>query len=385
MKKRFLEKLILLFVGAIISALPLLAAETASSKPEVSFYGFIKLDASYDDSKTDNPDAPKFAVLENAVSNERQFAMTAQNTRLGCKLISPQSNDGKVFANLELDFFDTSSDNSQKPRMRHAFFELQHPKWSLLAGQTWDVFGPLGPDTLNTNGYMWFAGNVGFRRPQIRLTNNMDCLGNKIVTQVSLNRNIGISNSSVDTGENYGLPIIEGRAAYTFPLFTKKSTIGVAGLWGKERYNRFDGINDNNYTVAQESLGIDLFIPCTDQLSFKGELYAGSNVDAFLGGIGQGLNTVKEKGISAKGGWSQASYLLNEKHTINLGYGQDNAQEDDLNLGNRSKNEVFYGNLMCALAKDVKMGLEYAHFQTKYAQLGKGINNRITASLIYTY
>lgn len=383
MSKKILVCFMIVLLCNIVFTTLLLAADNAK-KVDITFYGFIRLDTTFDDSKTDNPDAARFALSEGSTDNERQFAMTAQNTRFGCKFVCPQENNGNLFANIELDFFDGSSDNSQKPRMRHAFFELQYPNWSLLAGQTGDVFGPLGPDSLNPC-WLWLAGNIGFRRPQVRLSNTMDHFGNKITTQVSINRNIGIANGSVDTGENYGSPVLEGRVVYAFPLFTKKSTIGVEGLLGKERYNRADGISEDNYTVSQTAIGVDVLIPYDDRLSFKGELFTGSNLDAFMAGLGQGINTAKEVGIGTMGGWTQVNYLLTGKHTINAGYAQEKVDEDDVNVGNRIKNEVFYGNIMCVVTKEVKAGFEFAHFRTKYFRIADGTNNRINASIIYTY
>lgn len=348
-----------------------------TSKYNVELYGFLKLDTSFDDSKTDNPDAPKYAQSSASSANEKEFAMTSGNTRFGLKYYGPQDLITKVFGNLELDFYDTASDNSQKPRMRHAFFELQYPKWSLLAGQTWDIFGPLGPDTLNTNGYLWNAGNIGFRRPQIRLTNKFNLKNeDNIITQVSINRNIGDTLNTVNSGEDSSQPVVELRAAYSFPLFGKASTIGIEGLYGREKYNDM---------ITKWAGGLDLIVPMGQKLSLKGECFRGINLNDFLAGIGQGINTTKNDGIDTIGGWAQLSYNPWEKYNFNVGYGIDRPEKKDLNNGDMDRNDVIFANVMYSIFKDVKLGLEYSYFKTRYVNSEDGQNNRVASSFIYSF
>ncbi|UCD14863.1 MAG: hypothetical protein JSV34_03835 [Candidatus Omnitrophota bacterium] len=339
-----------------------------TSKHKVKLYGFLKLDATYDDSKTDDADASRFAQSPSTFTNEEEFSMTARNSRLGLKYFGPQEYPAKVFGNLELDFYDTSSaHHSTQLRMRHAFVELQYPKWSVLAGQTWDVFGPLGPATLNTNGYLWNGGNIGFRRSQIRLTNKFDLNdGNKVTTQLSLNRNANTDNS----------PIVEGRAAYTFPFLGKESTIGIESLYGE------DTSTDD---VPYWAMGADLSLKLGSKLSLKGEFFRGSNLNDFLAGIGQGVNATTNDGIDTVGGWAQLSYKPHDKYTFNAGYGIDTPKKRDLNTGNRYKNEVIFANVMYSLLKDVKLGLEYSYFETKYLNADNGKNNKVTTSVIYNF
>ena len=45
--------------------------------------------------------------------------------------------------------------------------------FTILGGQTWDVISPLNPRSLNYSVY-WWAGNIGYRRPQVRLTKGMN-------------------------------------------------------------------------------------------------------------------------------------------------------------------------------------------------------------------
>jgi len=357
---------------------------TTETEQAVKLYGFVKLDSSFDSSRTDNPDAPKY-VQSGTVGNEAwQYAMTAMNSRIGLKYYGPKVANADTFADVEIDFYDGNSDNSQKPRMRQAYFKLIYPRWEVLAGQTWDIFGPLGPNTLNTNGYLWYGGNIGFRRPQVRLTNKFDLNEDeKVVTQLSASRDIGISDSLGNTGENAGYPMFQGRAAYTFPVLETKSTIGVAGVYGGETYNR--NTTGTSYDVPQWGLGLDFTSKINAWLSLKGEFFYGSNLDGLLAGIGQGINTIKEEGIGTKGGWVQLTCKPWEKCAFNTGYGIENLDKSDLNTGNRQRNQVIFANAMYTIIKDVKFGAEYTYFRTDYIDEAKGDDNRITTSLIYTF
>ncbi|MFH2138558.1 MAG: hypothetical protein ABII88_08615 [Candidatus Omnitrophota bacterium] len=361
--------------------------EAVTSKQKVEIYGFVKLDASLDDSKTNDPDAPRYASSEGNTSNEGQYTMTAMNTRLGLKFFGPETDEADVFGNIELDFLDTASDNAQKPRMRHAFFEVKFPKWDLLAGQTWDVFGPLGSSTLNTGAWLWDGGNIGVRRPQVRLTNKFDInTDKKITTQLSLNRNIGMTNGTVNTGENSSQPMVQGRVAYDFTTCCgKKTTLGVAGLYGLEKINRNDGVDETNYTVPAWGVGLDLAMALNSKLSLKGEFFQGSNLNALLAGLGYGINTTLAEGVDTMGGWTQLTYKVSDKGEVNLIYGTERLAKKDLNAGNRSSNQMIVVNYMHTIVTDVKVGVEYANMFTEYVGADRGSNNRLTTSFIYSF
>ena len=86
-------------------------------------------------------------------------------------MFGPKGEDIQTGGRVEIDFYGGGAENKSNPMMRHAYLNLDWPKdkFSILAGQTSDVISPLFPDTLNyTVG--WWVGNIGYRRPQIRLT-----------------------------------------------------------------------------------------------------------------------------------------------------------------------------------------------------------------------
>ncbi|MFC1566598.1 hypothetical protein ACFL4A_02025 [bacterium] len=342
-----------------------------AKKQKIDVYGFIKLDTAIDDSLTDNPDAPKYVVKQVSKSNQ-QFTMTAMNSRLGINYTGLENDNLKVTGKFEIDFLDSASDNSQKPRMRLAYIKIAGNSYDVVAGQAWDIFSPLGSNTLITGAWLWCGGNIALRRPQLRLTKHID---KKCIAQVSVNRNIGVVNNTVNSGENSNIPVIEGRLAHSF----NKVKVGLSGLFGKEEYVRDNG---TTFKVNQEGVSLDVSISLLKVLDLKSELFYGKNLDAFLGGV-QGINIVKEKAIDTNGGWLQLTYKPSSKYEWNICYGLDDPDNNDLNNNNISLNNVSFFNFLYSTSYDVKFGCEYSYFRTQYINAAEETNNRITFSVIY--
>ncbi len=135
-----------------------------TEKNKLQLYGFFKLDAVYQDAGVNGLTIPRYAV-----SGDGNLYLSATHSRFGFKYTgTPLSNGMNLSAVLEWDFLDTTSPNQMKPRFRQGYFSLQKNGHTLLFGQAWDLFSPLGPTTLMTNGYLWQTGNLGFRHAQVR-------------------------------------------------------------------------------------------------------------------------------------------------------------------------------------------------------------------------
>jgi len=358
-------------------------------------YGFIKLDAAYDDSRTDFGNFVLYVPSESVHKDDNEFNMTARQTRLGLHIIAPEIYDWKVWGRIEFDFYgDASHENKAEPMLRHAFVELKRGNFSLIAGQTNDLISPLYPYTLNyTVG--WSAGNIGYRRAQLRATYIYPLNENtELIGALALARTSGTVNEDLDLdlqndGEDAGFPTVQARLALAIRLLTKKfSVFGISGHYGEEEIdwelNPFT-LGEKQERVKSWSLNADINLPLTERVSVQGEAFVGYNLDDYFGGILQGVNPTTQEVIKSAGGWLQLSYLHNDKWTYHLGCGIDDPKDNDLSAGMRNRNQFYFGNVVYSLIPPVDIGVEYSYWKTEYEKKRAGRAHRIQASIIYKW
>jgi len=387
-------------------------AEQAPGKSPRRFqfkpYGSIKLDASYDDSRTNYGNFVIFVPNESAHKNDNEFNMTARQTRLGLNIIAPEFQGWNAAGRLEIDFYGdgaTQHENKPEPMLRHAVITLARQGFSLLAGQTSDLISPLCPSTLNYT-VAWGAGNIGYRRAQLRLTQNYQLTETSTFTMaVAAARSTGTLNEDLDLdiqndGEDAGFPSFQARIGLETPLFNeKKSAFGVSGHWGKEEVdweNATNVLNGRQERVKSWSINGDVVIPFTPCLELKGEAFVGYNLDDYFGGVLQGVNvryatvggmreldSVNE--VKTVGGWAQLTYKQTDQWTCNGGFGIDDPRNDDLSAGMRSRNTLLFVNVLYKLIPPVTLGLEYSYWDTEYINKSSGTDNRVQGSVIYSW
>jgi hypothetical protein len=367
------------------------AVETpAINKFQFKPYGYVKLDASYDDSRTNYGNFVLYVSGEAENKNDDEFNMTARQTRLGMNITAPPFADWTAQARIEVDFYgdgSTRHENKAEPMLRHAFLRINKEGLSLIAGQTSDVISPLNPTTLNyTVG--WAGGNIGYRRPQLGLTTDYSLNDkNRLLTAVSVARTSGLVNEDLDLdgqndGEDTGIPSIQARLALATKCFTEKESVfGLSGHYGEEEMN-WDTIDRD---LKSWSINLDFDIPFFDQISLKGEAFVGRNLDDYFGGILQGVNVVAGEGIKATGGWAQLRYQPDKEWQVHAGFGLDNPSDKYLNPGMRAKNRFVYLNGLFEVIPSLTVGLEYSHWETEYKEMSRGTDNRIQTSFIYSW
>jgi len=349
------------------------SAQMAGAK--ITPYGYIKLDASYDQSKT-NDGNYVYIVLPEPTSDD-EFNMTAKQTRLGLSFHEEKSECPQVTGKVELDFYGGGAENKPNPMLRHAFVKLSYPGFSLLAGQTSDLYAPLNPTTINYI-VLWKCGNTGYRRPQIRLTKKV-AMGEKafLVLAGSLNRAIGQGQD----GEDAAMPAGMGRIAVSARISGQEfATLGLSGLIGQERSDVLDE------TFESEAVAVDVTIPLGQRASFKGEYYMGQNMASYLGGIGQGIDEDHLEEIESSGGWAHLALTLNEYASLNVGAGLDDPELQEGDSTNvLDENLSYFGNIIWKLHSAVSVGMEYLGTETTYADGESYQNHRGQLSFVYKF
>jgi hypothetical protein len=391
---------------------PNIVKPVAEKKPvlsglDVELYGRLKLDAVFDTSRMDTGNYGKWVRPDRGNNDHTQFDMTANESRLGLRVFGPKGEDIQTGGRVEIDFYGGGAENKSNPMIRHAYLTIDWPqdKFSILAGQTSDVISPLYPDTLNyTVG--WWVGNIGYRRPQVRLTKSyMLDKDTELKLEGALARTMGRTNLGIpsadqaDTGENAGMPSIQGRVSMTFPsLGYKPTTVGFSGHYGKEKYDT-GGTSSTPATGSDKfdswSLNLDVLQPVNQWLSFKGEMFTGENLDAYLGGIGQGVRNIGttsspiyDKEIASSGGWVEASLGPWGKWSFNVGVSADDADNDDLegmSGDKREYNRSIFGNVLYDVDKNAQIGFELSQWHTEYQGADDADSLRAQTSFIYKF
>ncbi len=358
---------------------------------DIQLYGFLKADASYDTDRTNPGNYVLYVDSFPANKNDDEFNLTANQTRLGLKITGPDDSAVKTSGLLEFDFYGNyAEENKAKLQMRHAWLKMDWPqdKFSILAGQMSDTMSPLAPDTLNYT-VLWDSGNIGYRRPQVRLTKGF-AVSKDTELQVegsaarTIGRNSTMGSVTSESGEDAGYPTAQGRVSLTFPgIGYKPTTIGFSGHYGREEYDT--ALTGVNKKFDSWSANIDVTQPINKWLTVKGELFTGLNLNTYLGGIGQGVNTTTNEEIAAKGGWIAASLGSWDSWRFNTGVGIDEAGRDDLSSGSRTLNRSIFGNVLYSVSKNAEVGVEVSHWRTAYKNADDMDDLRVQTSFIQKF
>ena len=377
---------------------------TVVSTVPVQFYGLIKLDSAYDSSRVSTGNYARWVEPQRDNEGDDEFNMTANATRLGFKVGSPEGTGAmKPSGLVEVDFYGNgAAENKPDIMMRHAYLKLDWPDYdfSALAGQTSDVISPLNPSTLNYT-VMWWQGNIGYRRPQLRLTKGFDLEAGplqRVEFQAAATRDIGRRTGfdPGDSGEDSGLPGLQWRGALSLSLLTKKPTVlGVWGHWAREEYDT--DAQGHGQDFDSGSTGVDLTLPLTPWLAIQAEAWEGQDLDAYLGGIGQGINTTDMRAIRSVGGWAAATVTpfpsagpeapgaFLRRFAFNLGAGVDDPDNNDLTPSDRLRNLTYFANAIYDLGSGASVGLEYARLETQYRDQNDSTANRVQLSVMYKF
>lgn len=367
---------------------------TRSGDP-IKFYGFVRTDMYYNTARMDGAVIPFFVQPENNIAASRDdntFAFDARLTRFGIDVDAGKIGDAKTTAKLEIDFanFPAASasgavaESRETPRIRLAYINLNFGSWSARFGQDWDVISPLMP-WVNAESLMWYAGNLGDRRPQAQIAfNDGDAKETAYEIRGSLGMTGAVNNQDIDPtgatapfttaerdGIDSGLPHAQLRAGTTWNSWVdgKRAGIGAWGAIGRlETDKEFNGSRRFTEWVG----GIDLTLPIVDRILVKGEWWYGDALGDFRGGINQSINTVKGKEVAATGGWGELQWNPFDPYTFVFGATIDKPSQGDLTTGAKEKNWAAYIGNRYDWGGGLKTGLDVIYWETDYVKLSVG-------------
>jgi hypothetical protein len=246
------------------------------------------------------------------------------------------------------------------------------------------VVSPLLPNTVNY-GTGYFAGNLGFRRAQFRVERFVPVSrGSQLTLQASLNQDIVADFPAVPgiQREASDWPVLQARVAITNssrPDGLGEATLGCSAHLGE---TGFDFVStgppplnlppEDDARFKTWSFNVDLQLRLTRNCGLRAEFFQGSNLSAFLGGIGQGICPCRRVPIRSTGGWVELSYQWRPKLRFHYGYGVDDPREQDTLFG-RSYNQFIYSNVIFNVSERLMTGFEVTHWKTLYHEQRVGL------------
>jgi len=333
-----------------------LATPLSAQKLELTPYGFVKGDAIYVTSGVQSFGHTGIAAPQLATGiDTAALGFTAQHTRFGLK--GSTGDDIKVGGLIELDFFTNLIETNLRPRMRLAYAWMSTGNFELRVGQQWDLFSPNNPTTNNTNGNLWFGGNMGFRRGQIQMAYSMPM--DDFTPKLQLALCEGASDPMV--ADNWsGMPMLQGRLSATF---MKNYVVGA--YFANANFTPNPADSDMDYSTS--GFGLDFKLPLHEMLELSGEFNTGTNLlNANLFTIASmGSKDIDRKSTAF---WLNATSKVSDMLHVVVGFGMDNNDTDDEHVrsGHVLSNTVIYGNLIFPISGAFSLAFEAMSITTEY-------------------
>ncbi|MCL2207858.1 MAG: hypothetical protein FWB90_07180 [Fibromonadales bacterium] len=378
----------LLAFGTIASAQDAAPVVTPGGT-KVQLYGRLELNSSYEDGLTNG------LWSANALSNANKDAqgrttLSIARTRLGLNLEGPSKEDEPgLKGRFEADFAGASGysnhNGSSGFRVRQSWGSVNYKGLgtTLLFGMTDDVVTPLDPPSINPSSLNG-VGNIGNRRPQIRVTQALGPAELAVAaTHDRLRADDNVASSS---------PAVQGRLGVKLPATwageKANLALGVSGLFAKDEAANADDDNRAKRGPSANLIGVDLSAPLMDILTLTGEWFMGQNLTRYGDGS-LGLNhtsssnpqKVREDGISSMGFWAALSAKLPSNLSAATGIGMESldgevnvedASKSTIIPGSRESNMFIFANVGYNFTSAAKLTLEYFTLSTDYAKKANG-------------
>ncbi|ENX41972.1 DcaP family trimeric outer membrane transporter [Acinetobacter sp. NIPH 2100] len=342
---------------------------------EVSLYGYIRADASYQAKGASTmynniSGVPLEHTAEEAQQKDRLHS-TVNVTRLGLNFKTPTA-AGDVGGKLEMDFFGGST--RDQFRIRHAY--LTFDKW--LIGQTWSTFiaPEYYPETIDAGTYV---GGALQRSPLVRYSDNL-----------SANTSFAVAiedpkyTATSDPDNEMRLPALVGRLNHKFEngsllsgrtfMAEKKTSNDEEWAWGV-------GLGGKYQLTPQTFLKADYY-----HVKGDGRFLLWTN-NSYVIDDKNNIQSNEFDTISAG-----LTHQFNSQLRSTLGYGYMKAKDDNtfaqIQKTNLTQNkELWQGwiNAMYNPYKPITLGVEYVYGERETFEGRKGIDNRFNMMASYDF
>jgi hypothetical protein len=328
------------------------------------------------------PDATPFIVLP-SVPGVRE-GTTKLDNRLSSLVISVEGarlGDFQLGAGIFAYLFDGdlfSGKYGIYPGM--AYVDATDGRWRFAAGLLMDVFSPRIPTMVDSMSAFAGSGNPGNSfKPQLRVERRVPIGSDRLMLQAALADALpsNIQPPTLSSTENTGVPNVEARIAYTsgqprgdgawvpWPAWE----LGLSAASGQFRTFSTGGAFVP-YNTRLSGVAIEGALRIGRQFGLQGELYEGSALGPYLGGVFQTVGPTRQA-IRSRGGWGEAAWWWTRTLHSHVGYGIDRANAADLLGTGFTSNRTGFVNLFWDPSPMTTLAVELTHRRTVY---GSGLD-----------
>jgi hypothetical protein len=358
-------------------------------------YGILIANINYNSSALDPGSIVGFA-LPDISTNRPQFNISPGNTFLGVDIKWPKIGEWEINGKVDFDLRGPTplrANNLFAPLFVHVYGEAKTERYRLLAGQTEDVISPLVSNSLNSYPFSYVPGKLGFFRPQARfetyqpISDGFTFIFKGAVAQAI--QTFQVADEVI--GDQTGLPDGQVRLALGYGKPDPRDTyqrrpfeLGVSGHLGKRRGAQLGvAITQNDFTSW--SGDIDLSFKIGGKLRLNVEFFRGAVLGDYAGGVFQTFNPFTLAPIRAAGAWAQLTYDISDKWQVNAAYGRDDPNNRDLGFGQRSLNDMGFGNFYYRITPRLWVATELSRWRTNWVGLPAGRAFRVEPAVLFFF
>lgn len=361
----------------------------------------------------DNAELPELALPRVAGASHGSNGATLRQTVLGIAANGPAIAGAHSSAFLNVDFFGGTSTNAYGytsqagyVRMRDGEVGLDWKSTSVKAGYTGPLISPRSPTSYATLAEPALAGsgNLWTWSPQVRVEKRVSLGGDRgvsleggLIYPASSTYNAIQLDSPVEASRRPG---IEGRLAYhsdrTATASPRSFVFGVGGYKASQFYGSATHVR--SWAVTG-----DWQIPLTKHFDLSGEIYRGSALGGFGGGlykdviVGTDYNTGLNRtvGVDTAGGWSQLKLNVNSRVEANAAFGLDDAFSKSFDgvilpvtsspIALAARNDSVIGNVIFRPRASMILSPEYRHIISWSYTGAPNVANIFTLSAGYQF
>jgi hypothetical protein len=327
------------------------------------------------------------------LGDNHDFVLTARQSVFGFTVNRVQTSGWSSGGLIEMDFFGprpvdgTEPQNRSlgQPRLRLAFFQLEHNGVKFVFGQDKAILAPIDPISLSHVAVPLgaTAGDLWAWLPQARVDVTHNLGGTGLLFQFGILRptfgdgrleavpTVGTSFDGLSSGlgERTTMPFYQARVAVMPKILGHTSTFGLSGHYGKEKVGVDRDLN--SWAVA-----FDGRAPIGSYIALRGEAFTGTNLIPFQGGIDQGVAVqaapvatnppLRIQTIDDRGGWGEVTVLPTSKDTIYVGASTDKPDRNTLLPGStRVENTMIWASYFRRLTGPVTLAVEWSNWRFK--------------------